>query len=389
MSLFARPHPIIMKAFLACIALATWAVAQPADTWPAPSNVPGADYPRLDAAGRGTFRLEAPAATRVQVNLPQGRYELVKDDTGVWTVTTPPIEPGFHYYAFDVDGLMVFDRGSAAYYGASRHGSGIDVPEPGVDFYTVKDVPHGDLRSDLYYSNVTSSWRRLFVYTPPGYDAQPERRYPVLYIQHGGGEDETGWAVQGRTDLILDNLLALGRAEPMIVVIANGNLPRPAGAPPGYSPAGMVNFEAEILHNIVPFIDGHYRTEADAAHRALSGLSMGGGQAFIVGLANTDTFGAIGVFSTGLFGGIRNAGPFDADAFAPGLLERTGEINAALDVFYISCGEQDGRIEHTQAAIEVMRAAGLEIAFNSFPGGHEWQVWRKSLHDFAHRIFRE
>ncbi len=368
---------------------AVCASAQPEATFtPASSNVPGAAFPALDDAGRGQFQLTAPAASAVSVNLPQGKYPLIRDAEGVWTVTTPPLEPGFHYYAFEVDGLMVFDPGSSAYYGASRHGSGIDVPEPGVDFYAVKDVPHGELRSDRYYSNVTASWRRLIVYTPPGYDAEPERRYPVLYLQHGGGEDETGWAGQGKTDLILDNLLAVGRAEPMLVVIANGNLPRPADVPPGYSRAGMAPFAEELLHNIVPFIDGHYRTRTDAAHRALAGLSMGGGQAFIVGLAHLDTFDSIGVFSTGLFGGIRSSAPFDPEAYVPGLLGDAAAFNTALDLFYVSCGEQDGRIEHTRAVIETFRAHGLEVTFASFPGGHEWQVWRKSLHDFVPRLFR-
>ncbi len=354
---------------------------------PAPSNVPGADYPQLDAEGRGTFRLEAPQATAVKVNLPQGSFDLTRDEEGVWMVTTPPLEPGFHYYAFEVDGLMVFDRGSRAFYGASRHGSGIEVPEPGVDFYAVQDVPHGDLRRERYHSSATDSWRELIVYTPPGYDTSTDR-YPVLYLQHGGGEDETGWANQGKTDLILDNLIAAQEAVPMLVVIANGNLPRPADAPPGYSRAGMVNFAAEMLEVIVPFIDGHYRTQPDAAHRALAGLSMGGGQSFIVGLAHPETFGSVASFSTGLFGGIRQSGPFEVEAYVPGLLDDVAATNAAFDLFYLSCGEQDGRIEHTRAVVESLRAAGLEVAFNSFPGGHEWQVWRKSLHDLASRLFR-
>ncbi len=367
--------------------------AEPLPGVPASSNVPGAPYPRIDDEGRGLFQLKAPDAAAVQVNLPQGNYPLTKATDGVWSVTTPPLEPGFHYYAFRVDGALVFDPGSHAFFGASRHGSGIEVPEPGVDFYTRKDVPHGDLRAKWYFSTVTDSWRRLFVYTPPGYDAQPDQRYPVLYLQHGGGEDETGWANQGRTDVILDNLIAAGRARPMLVVIANGSLPREPGVTALYSRAGVTGFARELLENIVPFVEANFRVRADARHRALAGLSMGGGQSFFVGLANTDTFSAVGAFSTGLFGGIRPPGgaepaPFDAEAAVPGLLSAPQSFNDALDLFYLSVGEQDPRIDATRNIVADFRARGLEVEFASFPGGHEWQVWRKSLHDFVPRLFR-
>lgn len=373
---------------------AVFGFAQPAaDSQPAPSNVPGAQYPRLDAGGRGTFRIKAPAAESVIVQLPQGRYEMTKDADGLWSVTTPPIEPGFHYYTISLDGVPVNDPGSRTFYGTGKDASGLDVPEPGVDFYTIKDVPHGDLRSKWYFSKVTQSWRRLFVYAPPGYDAHPEKHYPVLYLQHGGGEDETGWATQGRTDVILDNLIAAGRAKPMLVVIANGNLPREPGVTALYSRAGMTGFSRELLENIVPFIEASFRVQTGAKHRALAGLSMGGGQAFFVGLENKDKFAAVGAFSTGLFGGIRPPGggesaPFDAEAAVPGILSAPQAFNDALDLFYLSVGEQDPRLEATRKIASDLRARGLEVEFASFPGGHEWQVWRKSLHDFVPRLFR-
>ncbi|BET68857.1 esterase family protein [Opitutales bacterium ASA1] len=367
--------------------------AEPSPGVPAPSNVPGAQYPRLDSEGRGTFRIEAPLAQSVAVQLPQGRYDMTKDAAGVWSVTTPPIEPGFHYYTISLDGVAVNDPGSRTFYGTGKDASGIDVPEPGVDFYTIQDVPHGDLRSKRYFSDVTKTWRRLFVYAPPGYDADTDERYPVLYLQHGGGEDETGWADQGRTDVILDNLIAAGRARSMLVVIANGNLPREPGVTGIYSRAGMTGFTRELLENIVPFIEANYRTHSDAKHRALAGLSMGGGQSFFVGLANTEKFSAVGAFSTGLFGGIRPPGggeptAFDAEAAVPGLLTEPRRFNDALDLFYLSVGEQDPRLEATRNVVADFRARGLEVEFASFPGGHEWQVWRKSLHDFVPRLFR-
>ncbi len=381
----------ILLRLLPILALsAVCAFAQPTKSIPAPSNVPGAEFPRLDSEGRGTFQIKAPDAHSVQVNLPQGTFELAKEDSddGIWSVTTEPLEPGFHYYAFRVDGAMVFDPGSRAFYGASRHGSGIEVPEPGIDFYDLKDVPHGQFRSLRYHSPVTNSWRQLIVYTPPGYDATNDTRYPTLYLQHGGGEDETSWAQQGKTDLILDNLIAAGKALPMLVVIANGNLPRPPDAPPGYSRPGMAPFATEMLTAIIPTIDSQFRTIADPQHRALAGLSMGGGQAFIVGLAHPETFASIGSFSTGLFGGIRETGPFDVNDYVPGLLDDVAAANAKLDLFYLSCGEQDNRIGHTKTVVEQLRAEGLDVAFSSFSGGHEWQVWRKSLHDFVPRLFK-
>jgi enterochelin esterase-like enzyme len=368
------------------------ASAQPAEGTPAPSNIGQSGYPRILPDNRVSFQVRAPNAGQVQINLGRN-YDMKKDDSGVWTVTTAPQDPGFHYYSLVIDGVSVSDPASETFYGTGRMSSAIEIPETGVDFYTVKDVPHGDIRSKRYFSKVTSSWRRLYVYTPPGYDNDTNKKYPVLYIQHGGGEDETGWAVQGRTDIILDNLIAAGKAQPMLVVIANGNVSSPGGARGGgggYSSAGMAGFADELLTNIVPFIERTYRVQADAKHRALAGLSMGGGQAFYVGLGHKDKFGSVGVFSTGLFGGISTAAarPFNAEEQIPGILTNAASFNDSLKVFFISVGEQDPRLESTKKAVADFKAHGLNVEFASFPGGHEWQVWRKSLHDFAQRIFK-
>jgi enterochelin esterase family protein len=244
------------------------------------------------------------------------------------------------------------------------------------------------MSSKYYYSKVEEGWKRLFVYTPPGYNKDIEKKYPVVYIQHGGGEDETGWVEQGKTDLILDNLIAEGKAEPMIIVVGTGNVRTGGGG--GCSSEGMAKLKQEMTQNIVPFIDANYRTLADAKNRAICGLSMGGGQSFYVGLESLDFFSSVGVFSSGLFGGIRNpsGATFDAEKQIPGLLSRSDEFNKKLDLFYISCGEQDPRIEFTKKAVGNMKENGLDIEFNSFPGDHEWQVWRKSLHDFASRVFK-
>jgi enterochelin esterase-like enzyme len=365
--------------------------AQSEDTSiPAPSNVTGASYPRILPDNRVVFQVKAPNAKQVQIDL--GRlYNMEQDDAGIWHVTTSSQEPGFHYYSLVIDGVRVADPASEAFYGTGRISSAIEIPEKGVDFYTLKNVPHGDIRSKRYFSKYTNSWRQLYIYTPPGYDSKQDKKYPVLYIQHGGGEDERGWAQQGKTDIILDNLIAKNEAKPMLVVMSNGNVPNRGGGRGGYSREGMAGFNEELINNVIPFIESNYRVLTDAENRALSGLSMGGGQAFYVGLQNTDTFASIGIFSTGLFGGIRGgamSGEFNAEEQIPGLLTRAESFNDKLQLFYISVGEQDPRLEATRKIVATFRENGLEVEFASFPGAHEWQVWRKSLYDFASRLFK-
>lgn len=353
---------------------------------PAPTNISENQCPCIMPDNSVVFQVKAPNAQKIQIDLGK-KYDMVKGADGVWTVRTEPVEPGFHYYFLVIDDVPVADPASQSFFGTGKMASGIDIPEKGVDFYAIKDVPHGAISSKYYYSSVSESWRRLYVYTPPGYDQNQGTKYPVVYLQHGGGEDETGWVTQGKTDLILDNLIAEGKAKPMIVVIANGNVRAGGG---GYSSAGMAAFKKEMTQNIVPFIDKNYRTLTDKKNRAICGLSMGGGQSFYTGLENLDVFGSVGIFSSGIFGGIRNpsGSTFDAEKEIPGLLSKSAEFNQKLDLFYISCGEGDMRIEHTKKAVAIMKEKGLEVEFNSFPGDHEWQVWRKSLHDFASRVFK-
>ncbi len=387
---------VLTIAFLFCVPMAVGQQppGPPTRGMGGPGGGGAGSAPRILPDNRVVFQLRAPGASQVQVNLGRN-FNMTKDESGIWTVTTDPIEPGFHYYSLTIDGVRVADPASETFYGSSWMSSGIDIPEAGVDFYTVKDVPHGDIRSKRYFSKVTNSWRRLNVYTPPGYDQDTDKKYPVLYIQHGGGEDETGWALQGKTDIILDNLIAAGKARPMLVVMANGNLPAAGGARgAGYGggAAGMAGFANELLNNIVPFIESTYRVVPNAENRALAGLSMGGGQAFYVGLGNKDKFANVACFSTGMFGGVGsrggNAGAFDAEAQMPGILTNSKSFNDSLKVFYISVGEQDPRFEFTKKAVANFKEHGLKVEFASFPGGHEWQPWRKSLHDFAQRIFK-
>jgi enterochelin esterase-like enzyme len=354
---------------------------------PAITNIAGTEYPKVLPDLRVKFRTRAPNAKSMQINLGKN-YDMVKDDQGVWSVTTDPQVPGFHYYSLVIDGLAVADPASESFYGTGRMSSAIDIPEAGVDFYTIKNVPHGEISSIVYFSKTTGTWRRLNIYTPPGYFKSGKEQYPVLYIQHGGGEDERGWAVQGKTDIILDNLIAEGKAKPMIIVIPNGNVSKPGTTGGGYNDMAMDAYKEELFGNVIPFVESNFKVKPGYENRAIAGLSMGGGQAFYTGLRNTDMFANVGVFSTGLFGGIQQQSSFDAEKVIPGILSKPESFNSKLKVFYISVGEQDPRIEPTKKQVQTFKSSGLKVEFASFTGAHEWQVWRKSLHDFAQRIFK-
>jgi enterochelin esterase-like enzyme len=361
----------------------------PEGSKPAPTNIRQNDCPCILSDLRVVFRANAPDAGKIQVDMGK-MYDMQKDEKGIWTVATDPQVPGFHYYSLVIDGVRVSDPASESFYGTGRMSSAIDIPEDGADFYTIKNVPHGDIRSCIYFSKTTGTWRNLNIYVPAGYDKDKNSRYPVLYIQHGGGEDERGWAVQGKTNIILDNLIAEGKAIPMLVVIPNGNVSRPGMTGGGYNDEAMAVFKEELFGSVIPFIESNYMVKPGAANRAIAGLSMGGGQAFYTGLRNTDMFANVGVFSTGLFGGIgRQPAPvFDPETVIPGILTNQESFNKKLKVFYISVGEQDPRIESTKKLIQTFRNNGLKVDFASFPGSHEWQVWRKSLHDFAQKLFK-
>ena len=351
-----------------------------------PTNINANGYPHVLSDNSVEFRIRSnDDLSQMKVSLdPSCRFERQQD--GFWMAHTKPLVPGFHYYWFTIGGIDFSDPASKSYFGCGRMTSAIDIPEAGCDFYNVKDVPHGKVSIVTYYSKVRKAYATMYVYTPASY-AEGNRRYPVLYLQHGGGEDESGWTFQGKTNHILDNLIAEGKANEMIVVMSNGNFTVP-GAGFGYSIEGMKGFEKELTEEIVPFVDKSFRTITDRKSRALAGLSMGGGQSFFVGLQHTELFSHIGIFSTGVFGGIRETKAFDAEAAMPGLISQHEKFNQALALFYISVGTDDPRLSSTQKAVADMRQKGLSITFNSFPGDHEWQVWRKSLHDFAQQLFR-
>jgi enterochelin esterase-like enzyme len=368
--------------------------SKPDDSKPATTNVGNAAYPRVHPDLRVTFRLRAPQANKVQVFTNYGLgtggpWDMKRGEDGFWTVTSPPVVPGFHYYALIVDGVQVNDPASDVFFGTGKPTSGIEIPEKGVDFYHVKDVPHGEVRSRWYRSKVTGQTRHFMVYTPPGYDADRDKRYPVLYLQHGGGEDETGWVRQGRANFILDNLIAAGKARPMIVVMEKGYATR-AGAPAAPPVKGKFDFSAfeeVVVKDLIPLIDSTYRTVADRDHRAIAGLSMGAGQALRIGLSHLDTFSVVGAFSGG-------AGKVDLKTAYGGVFADPSAFDKKVRLLYLHCGDVglDARIlQGVDALYKSLQEAGVKnVVFRDAKGlAHEWQTWRYALHDFAPRLFQE
>jgi enterochelin esterase-like enzyme len=354
---------------------------------PASTNIPGAQYPKIQPDLRAVFRVKAPNSQKVQIDLGK-KYDMVKGNDGFWTVTTEPQVPGFHYYSLVLDGVSVVDPSSETFYGTSRESSGIEIPEAGVDFHLVKDVPHGAVQQKRYFSPKTNSWRRVFVYTPPGYDKE-NKKYPVLYLQHGAGEDETGWVKQGNLDIIMDNLIAEKKALPMIVVTTNEYVIGDIGK--GYNTEStnhfMDLFGEELMDVIVPFVEKNFRVVPDREHRAIAGLSMGGGTSFRLGMLHTDKFAWVGAFSSSAFRGT-DGNIFDAEKQIPGIFTNPEKFNKELKLLYISSGQQDHSYEYSKKTIETFIAKGLKLQYNYFPGAHEWHVWRKALHDFVPKLFK-
>jgi enterochelin esterase family protein len=378
--------------------------AEDADSFkPAETNVWGAEYPRVDATGRVQVRVKAPDANKVKLNFWSGpKMDMEKQADGYWTATTPPQVPGLHYYVINVDGLDASDPGSRAYFGGSRYTSMVEIPEPGSTYYTIQDVPHGQVREVWYHSQVTGTWRHAMVYLPSDYDTNTKARYPVLYLQHGGGEDETGWIRQGRANVILDNLIAAGQCKPMIVVMAYGYARR-AGAPPPNtnvafgSPEMMKQiqemasaFEDDVTRALIPFVDKTYRTLSDRDHRAMAGLSMGGMQTFQVTLNHLDLFSHIGGFSGA--GGMLGDGKFDAKKDFNGVFADPAAFAKKVHVFWLGIGsaEPPRFLERIRGLHNGLAEAGVKHVYWESPGtDHEWQTWRRDLEDFAPRLFRK
>jgi enterochelin esterase-like enzyme len=346
---------------------------------PSESNVRSAKFPQVLPDGRAVFRFKAPEAQKVQLDLVR-KYDMVKNGEGIWEVTTDSLSEGFHYYSLIIDGVAIADPASETYYGMGRMASGIEVPFKGDRYYEVRNVPHGDIRIRHYYSNVTNSWRDFYMYAPPGYDQNTSEKYPVLYIMHGGGEDERGWAAQGRTDLIIDNLIAEKKAVPMIVVMVDGNLPVNA-----FGEEGLIVFEKELKQCIIPFVENNYRVKAESKYRALAGLSMGGIQTLYAGVKNTDMFSYLGVFSSGWFAERKEL----SDPQYEFMKKNTEKINNNLKQFWISQGgKEDIAWKNCQTMLSKFDEMKIKYTYSEYPGGHTWPVWRNNLFRFAQLLFK-
>ncbi|MBK7133034.1 MAG: esterase [Bacteroidales bacterium] len=364
-------------------------VQLPPDTQPAASNVRGAQYPRITSDLRAIFQVKAPDAQKVQLQLGKV-FDMAKGDNGIWTITTEPLVPGFHYYFFIIDGVTVSDPASESFFGWGKMSSGIEVPEAGVTYYSLKNVPHGDVRQKWYFSNVTQAWRRCFVYCPPEYNSNLDKKYPVLYLQHGSGEDERGWSVQGKADIIMDNLIAEGKAVPMLIVMDQGYANR-AGAPapvPGQQPSGPSAFEEVVIKDLIPFIDSNFRTLSDREHRAMAGLSMGGMQTIQITMSNLDKFSHIGGFSgAGRFSGAGH----DVNKDYNGVLADAAAFNKKVKLLWIGIGtaEAQNMYKAVNGFHLALSAAGIKHVYYESPGtDHEWLTWRRSLNEFAPLLFK-
>ncbi len=338
------------------------------------NNVRTAQYPRLLPDNHMEFKVKAPNAHKVQIDLGK-KYDLDKNADGEWYGVTEPLTPGFHYYFLVIDDVPVADPASESFYGCSTHASGVEIPYPDGDnrFY-IADVPHGDVRMKRYYSSTAGDWRRAYIYCPPGYDTSNES-YPVLYLQHGGGEDERGWATQGRTDIIMDNLIAQGKATPMIIVMADGN---------------TSDFEKELLNDVIPMTEKNFRVKPGRDNRALAGLSMGGIQTLNTGIPNLDKFAYLGVFSSGWFA---KSNPFgvvmDSEKYYDMLKADKDKYNDQLKVFWLSMGgPEDIAYENCKVMRGRFDEIGIKYDYFETPGGHTWPVWRESLYHFAPLLFK-
>jgi len=355
-------------------------------TTPASTNMHGCDFPRLDKENRAYFRIHSPHVKRLQVDICGKKYDMSKDENGWWTVKTEPLVVGFHYYFLLVDGFSVIDPMTTTFFGCSRMAGGIEVPEGEEgNYYRTQHVPHGQVRTCTYYSETQQRFRRCVVYTPAEYETKPKKRYPVLYLQHGMGEDETGWSTQGLMYNIMDNQIAEGKCVPMIVVMESGDVevgfrPRPGKDVNEERNLYGASFAKLMINDLIPMIDKTFRTYTDREHRAMAGLSWGGKQTFDITLTNLDKFSYIGGFSGAIFGlNVKHAfnGVFtDASAF-----------NKKVHCLFLGCGTEENM--GTAQLVKSLRDMGIRVAsYESQGTAHEWLTWRRCLNEFLPNLFK-
>ncbi len=381
----------ISMILLAAFAAGNFCLAQEAveDFKPSSVNQPGKEYPQVNSEGRVRTSISAPEALKVQLDIGGVKYDLTKDENGVWTGESAPQDIGFHYYQLNINGASVPDPGSMYFYGAGRWGSGIEIPAPDKDIYAMKNVPHGQVCEKLYFSNFTEKWRRCFVYTPPGYEKDESKRYPVLYLQHGSFEDETGWSAQGHANLILDNLIAENKATPMIIVMDNGYASKPVKESSAGRSGWNNVFEDVLIKEVIPMIDATYRTLSDREYRAMAGLSMGANQTIRITMNNLDKFSYIAGFS-----GTANypsSDEIDVETFMDGKFKDGEALSKQIKLFWLGMGtkEPDPFPGSIKAFRNMLDKIGLKHVYYESEGtAHEWHTWRRSLYQFAPLIFK-
>ncbi len=362
-------------------------VTVPSDAVTSETAEPGNDFPKIDGNRRAYFRLHAPSAQHVVADICGKKYDMQRDEQGTWTGVSDPLPVGFHYYFFWVDGVQVTDPATDTFFGCCRQASGLEVPEGTEgDYYRPQHgVAKGQVRSFQYYAASTQQWRRAMVYTPAEYE-QGKKRYPVLYLQHGMGEDETGWSHQGKMQNIMDNLIAEGKAVPMIVVMESGDVKAPyrpdkdGGNQAGLSQYGATFYQV-LINDLIPAIDNNFRTKTDRDHRAMAGLSWGGHQTFDMVFTHLDKFSYCGAFSGAIFG-------LNVNKTYDGIFTRPNEVNSRLHTLFLGCGTEENM--GTAKLIKDLREAGVKVDDYVSPGtAHEWLTWRRCLKEFVVKLFRQ
>ena len=359
----------------------------PADAVTAETTVPGNEFPKVDKEHRAYFRVVAPDAHRVQVDICGKKYDMRRDQQGVWCAVTDPLVVGFHYYFINIGGMNVIDPATETFFGCNRQAGGIEIPEgPEGDYYRPQQgIAHGQVRSIYYYAKATEEWRHALVYTPAEYE-KGKKRYPVLYLQHGMGEDETGWSKQGRMQHIMDNLIASGEAVPMIVVMESGDIKAPfkgGDNRQGFSQYGA-SFYKVMTNDLITTIDSKFRTLRDRDHRAMAGLSWGGHQTFDVVLSHMDLFAWMGAFSGAIFG-------LDVKTAYNGIFTRPDEFNRKIHYLFLMSGTEGmDKMFGTKKLVDELNNQGIHAHYYESTGtDHEWLTWRRGLRQFVPHLFKK
>lgn len=356
----------------------------PADAVTGEYTIPGNDFPKVDSQRRAYFRINAPQAKKVIVDICSKQYEMQPQGNGVFMAVTDPLPVGFHYYFMNIDGVNFIDPASETFFGTNREAGGLEVPEgPEGDYYRPQQgVPAGCVRSIYYYSNEQKTWRHAMVYTPAEYDQKQgfKKRYPVLYLQHGMGEGETSWTLQGKMQHIMDNAIASGEAVPMIVVMESGDIK--AGMGRGQSMADYgASFYPVLLNDLIPYIDANFRTKSDRDNRAMAGLSWGGHQTFDIVFNNMDKFAWLGTFSGAIFG-------LDLKTAYNGVFTNADEFNKKIHYMYMNWGSED--FIKSGDIVKGLQEMGIKVEGKQSEGtAHEFLTWRRGLHEFIPHIFKK